>query len=179
MATVLAPPPSVATPQPFSGREFRAALGAFATGVTVIASRGAAGPYGMTANAFASVSLDPPLVLVCVIRGARGSETIQANGVFAVSVLALEQEALSRHFASKDRPRGAATFAGVCCREEVTGAPILEGSAAWLDCRLAAAHEAGDHLIFVGEVLALGCDPDAEPLLFHAGRYAALCRDET
>src|SRR5512132_1689779 len=88
----------------FSAAELRGVLGAFATGVTVITTRGPDHLYGMTANAFSSVSLDPPLVLICVISGTEGQRVISANGVFAVNVLCAEQEALSRYFAARDRP---------------------------------------------------------------------------
>jgi flavin reductase (DIM6/NTAB) family NADH-FMN oxidoreductase RutF len=155
----------------FSTREFRDALGCFATGVTVITTRGAEHPYGMTANAFSSVSLEPPLVLVCVRDGTEGSESLQRNGVFAVNVLSAAQEELSRYFASHDRPRGWETFEGVPHRSVETGSPVLDGIAAYFDCRLVAAHPAGDHIIFIGEVLALGADAAMQPLLFHHGRY--------
>lgn len=155
----------------FSGQDFRQTLAAFATGVTVVTTRGAEEAYGMTATAFSSVSLDPPLVLVCVIDGTFGSETIQRNGIFAVNVLGAEQEEISRYFAWKDRPRGRDAFAEISHRHAVTGSPIIDDVPAFLDCRLEAAHQAGDHIIFVGEVLALGIDPDVAPLLFHHSRY--------
>jgi flavin reductase (DIM6/NTAB) family NADH-FMN oxidoreductase RutF len=158
----------------FTGRDFRNTLGGFATGVTVITTRGEDNAYGMTASAFSSVSLDPPLILVCIGLSAAGSEMIRGNGVFAVNILGAEQEPLSRFFASKDRPRGRDAFRGVPHREEVTGAPILEGVAGFVDCRVHAEHEAGDHLVFIGEVVALGYDPDARPLLFHGGAYRVL-----
>jgi flavin reductase len=158
----------------FGSRVLRYTLGAFATGVTVITTRGEHEPYGMTANAFSSVSLDPPLVLVCVVSGTSGSEALAHNGLFAVNILTEAQEPLSRFFASRDRPRGPRAFAQVPHRAGVTGAPILEGVAGYLDCRLHTAHEAGDHVIFLGEVMDLGRDPDARPLLFYGGRYAHL-----
>src|ERR671930_1496498 len=96
--------------QEFSGADFRQALGAFATGVTVITTRGEDHLFGMTANAFSSVSLDPPLVLICVISGTFGAETIERNGVFAVNILGSDHEPVSRYFSSKDRPRGAEAF---------------------------------------------------------------------
>lgn len=161
-------------PSGFGGAEFRSALGAFATGVTVITTRGPDHVYGMTANAFSSLSLDPPLVLTCVISATEGERNIRANGIFAVNVLSDRQEPISRYFASKDRPRGLGAFAEVPFQEAVTGAPILTGIAAYLDCRVADAHDAGDHVIFIGEVLDLGVYPDARPLLFHGGRYASL-----
>lgn len=155
----------------FSTREFRDTLGCFATGVTVITTRGAEHPYGMTANAFSSVSLEPPLVLVCVMDGTEGSDSLQRNGVFAVNVLGANQEQLSRYFASRDRPRGWQTFEGIAHRRVETGSPVIEGVAAYFDCRLVAAHPAGDHIVFIGEVLALGADRAVQPLLFHHGRY--------
>ena len=92
--------------QTFSSKEFRATVGAFATGVTVVTTRGEEHAYGMTVNAFSSVSLDPPLILVCMISPSEGAETSARNGVFAVNILSQEQEPLSRYFASRDRPRG-------------------------------------------------------------------------
>jgi flavin reductase len=165
----------------FGGAEFRSAVGAFATGVTVITTRGEpdvdTDVYGMTANAFSSVSLDPPLVLVCVVSGTVGAETIARNGVFAVNVLGNDQEQISRFFSSRDRPYGQAAFSELPHFSAVTGSPILERSAAYLDCWVTAQHEAGDHVIFIGEVVALGVDPALRPLVFHGGSYAALHED--
>lgn len=157
--------------QAFNSKEFRGALGTFATGVTVVTSQGPEHAYGMTANAFSSVSLDPPLILICVISGTAGARTIAANGVFAVNILSAAQEPLSRYFASRDRPRGHEAFASIAHRRAVTGSPILDGVAAYLDCRLVQSHQAGDHEIFIGGVLGLGVDTTVEPLLFHGGRY--------
>src|SRR3954447_20246568 len=97
---------AAATAQAFTSADFRSALGSFATGVTVITTRGEEHAYGMTANAFSSVSLDPPLVLVCATRGAEGSEHIEPTRCFAVNILGADHEPLSRYFSSKDRPRG-------------------------------------------------------------------------
>src|SRR5437773_1202712 len=124
----------MATQQAFSTRDFRSTLGAFATGITVVTTQGPDHAYGLTANAFTSVSLDPPLVLVCVANGTRGSESIQQNGVFAVNILGADQEPYSRFFASRDRPRGYEAFSQVPHRTEITGSPILEGVAGYLDC---------------------------------------------
>jgi flavin reductase (DIM6/NTAB) family NADH-FMN oxidoreductase RutF len=161
----------------FSGDDFRRALGGFATGVTVITTHGEADAHGMTATAFSSVSLDPPLVLICVISGTRGAETIEQNGVFAVNILGADQEPISRYFASRDRPGGRAGFAPVPHRTAVTRSPVLHGAACVLDCRLVDSHEAGDHIIFIGEVVALGVNPDVPPLLFHHSRYRTLRED--
>ncbi len=160
--------------QTFSAKEFRSTVGAFATGVTVVTTRGEEHAYGMTANAFSSLSLDPPLILVCVINPSDGAEHIMRNGVFAVNILSVEQEPMSRYFASRDRPKGRDAFAEVPHRFAASGSPILEGSAAFLDCRLHTTHEAGDHLIFIGEVLELEVEDGREPLLFHGGGYRLL-----
>jgi flavin reductase len=168
----------VATETGFSSTDFRNALGCFATGVTVITSRGDEDDaFGMTANAFSSLSLDPPLVLVCVISGTAGADMIERNRAFAVNILGSHQEPISRYFSWKDRPRGSAAFSEIPHRTAATGCPLLKGAAAYLDCRLADAHESGDHVIFIGEVLALGIEPDVRPLLFHGGRYCKVARD--
>lgn len=149
----------------------RAALRAFTTGVTVVTSAGDEPPCGVTANSFASVSLVPPLVLVCLGAASSAARTIARNGVFAVSVLSADQEPLARRFASPARPRGCAAFRGVPHRAESTGAPVLDGVACWLDCRLGGMHAGGDHVIVIGEVVGFDCDPCREPLVFHGGRY--------
>jgi flavin reductase (DIM6/NTAB) family NADH-FMN oxidoreductase RutF len=155
----------------FTSKDFRATVGSFATGVTVVTTRGEEHAYGMTANAFSSLSLDPPLVLVCVISQSEGSDHIKRNRCFAVNVLAEQQEPISRYFASRDRPRGRDAFSEVSHRIGVTGSPILDGVIGYLDCRLHAEHDAGDHEIFIGEVLELGFEADGKPLVFHGGSY--------
>jgi flavin reductase len=155
----------------FTSKDFRATVGAFPTGVTVVTTRGEEHAYGMTANAFSSVSLDPPLVLVCVMSHSEGSEHIERNNCFAVNVLHAEQEPLSRYFASRDRPRGRDAFREVPHRLGASGSPLLDGAIAHLDCRLHASHDAGDHQIFIGEVLEIAYDPEGTPLVFHAGQY--------
>jgi flavin reductase (DIM6/NTAB) family NADH-FMN oxidoreductase RutF len=125
----------------------------------------------MTANAFSSVSLDPPLILVCVISGTTGAEVIEQNQRFAVNILGSHQEPISRYFASKDRPRGLEAFDEIPHSTAVTGSPVIDGAAGYLDCRLHAAHDAGDHVIFIGEVLAIAHEPDVDPLVYHGGRY--------
>ena len=140
----------------------------------MITTRGESHDYGMTATAFSSVSLDPPLILVCVQTNVQGAEVIPANGVFAVNILSVEQEAISNYFASKDRPRGQDAFKEIPHRELASGAPVINEVAAFCDCRLVASHEEGDHLIFIGEVLAVGVEDDLEPLIFHGGGYRVL-----
>lgn len=150
---------------------FRGALRTLATGVTVVTSAGDEWPCGVTANAFTPVSLVPPLVLVCLSTTSSSAQTITRNRVFAINVLSADQEWLARRFASPTRPRGLAAFRDLPHRTGSTGAPILDGVACWLDCRLTAMHVAGDHNIAIGEVVGFDGDQSREPLVFHAGRY--------
>jgi flavin reductase (DIM6/NTAB) family NADH-FMN oxidoreductase RutF len=154
---------------------FRSAMGAFATGVTVVAVRDRdGGMYGMTVNSFASVSLDPPLVLVCLADAGRGQELVRAAGVFSVNVLAESQRDLSRWFADRRRPTDTSMFDGVPLTTGVTGCPLLDEAAATFDCRVHRIVPAGDHVIVLGEVLALTHDPASAPLVFHGGGYGSL-----
>ena len=140
----------------------------------MITTAGEGHAYGMTATAFSSVSLDPPLVLVCLAKTTEGSQRISENGIFAVNVLAAHQEPISRYFASKERPRGRDAFREIPHRLEVTGAPVIAEAASFVDCMVHAAHDAGDHVIFIGEVVALGVDPEVSPLIFHGSGYRFL-----
>ena len=155
---------------------FRRTLGAFATGVTVVTTTVDDVLHGMTANAFASVSLDPLLVLVCVDRTASMHELLPRSKVFAVTVLSAAQAELSVWFASSRRPRGHGQFAGIGWRPApVTGCPVLSEGLAYVDCRLVATYDGGDHSIFVGEVVDLGSlTPGAEPLIWYGGGYHRL-----
>lgn len=147
---------------------FRRVLGHFVTGVTVITTRDAAGqPAGLTANAFASVSLDPPLVLVCVHRASDTHDLIAQSRAFAVNVLSAAQESVARRFAEEEKER---RFEDVPWREESTGAPVFDDVLAWLDCRLHARTDGGDHTIYIGRVVAGGVGTGA-PLLFYRGGY--------
>ncbi len=147
--------------------EFRRSMGHWTTGVAVVGTRRGERPWGLTANAFASVSLDPPLVLVCVDLGADTHDPLRDTGLFAVSILAADQERLARRFAASEVED---KFEGVAWRTETTGAPVLEDAVAWLDCRLWAQYPAGDHTIFVGQVLA-GDAAERPPLLYFRGGY--------
>lgn len=154
---------------------FRTAMGAFATGVTVVTVRTPDGElYGMTVNAFTSVSLDPPLVLVCLAAPGRGQELIARAGVFSVNVLAESQQDVSRWFAGRRRPDDASMFDGIAVGTGVTGCPVLVEAAASLDCRVDRVVAAGDHVIVIGEVAALRHVPEVEPLVFHNGGYRSL-----
>jgi flavin reductase len=155
-----------------SGRTaLRSVLGRFATGVTVVAA-GRVAPCGMTANAFTSVSLDPPLVLVCVDRSAAIYNTVLAAGSFSVSMLSARQEHVARYFADHSRPRGPEEFSSVeWSPGPATGAPILHGALAWLDCTLVNSYDGGDHEIFIGSVQASGFEPAEEALVFFCGDF--------
>ena len=156
-------------------RAFRAALGSFPTGVTVVTVASDDGTvHGMTVNSFSSVSLDPMLVLVCLRQTSRGVGLIERAGAFAVNVLSAGQQAISRWFADRHRPPGSVMFDGVPFELCVTGCPVLAGATASFDCRLRQSHHAGDHVIVLGEVVALVHRPQLEPLIFHAGTYKSL-----
>ncbi|WP_433042320.1 flavin reductase family protein [Dactylosporangium sp. CS-033363] len=156
-------------------RVLRTTFGAFATGVTVVTVGGAA-PHGMTANSFTSVSLDPPLVSVCVERQAIMHASLTDAGVFGVSVLSARQEAVARHFANRHRPLGRQQFDAVdWLPGERTGAPLIAGSLAHFECRVWRRYDGGDHTIFLGELLAAGGSvAPGDALLFLAGRFHAL-----
>lgn len=159
------------TPPDGDQRAMRNVLGRFATGITVVTTAGTT-THGMTANSFNSVSLEPPLVLVCVGREALMHEALMSNGVFAVSVLGSEQERVARHFSSRGRPAGAAQFAEVdWAPGPASGAPLLAGALAWLECELDQVYEGGDHSIFLGRVLGLGSGTDSRALLFYGGAF--------
>lgn len=150
--------------------EFRTALRSFATGVTVVTTRDREGlPSGLTASAFTSVSLDPPLVLICVDHGATAHPDFRERGWFAVNILRREQEALSRRFAVS----GGDKFRGVACHEGRTGLPLLDGALATLECRIVEAHEAGDHTIFIAQVEAASVT-EGRPLVYFHGNYQGL-----
>lgn len=159
-----------------SARDLRLAAGRFATGVTVVTTVVDGVPHAMTANSFVSVSLDPVLVLVSVDRGSRWYDAVVDGGVFGVSVLSAAQEHLSRWFADRSRPADEAQFTGVSTREGVeTGVPLIDGALATFECRVAELHDAGDHSLVLGEVLAVEEAPrGADPLVFFEGGYHAL-----
>jgi flavin reductase (DIM6/NTAB) family NADH-FMN oxidoreductase RutF len=158
------------TGQEATGRVLRTVMAEFATGVTVLTTRGAVA-HGMTANAFTSLSLDPPMVLCCVSRTARMHDAILETRNFGVSVLSVDQEAVARYFAAKQRPSGMAQFERVdWFPGRHTGVPLLTGSLAWLECSLASVHDGGDHSIFVGTVLG-AARGEGRPLVFFGGGF--------
>jgi len=154
---------------------FRKAMGSFPTGVTVVTvASGDGNMHGVTVNSFSSVSLDPMLVLVCLNETSRALGLIERAGAFAVNVLSAGQEDVSRWFADRHRPAGPAMFDGVPLEPGASGSPVLADAAASFDCRLRQSYRAGDHLIVLGEVVALAHRPELEPLIFHAGTHKSL-----
>ena len=154
------------------GSEFRRVLGYYPTGVTVITAVDDAGPTGMAIGSFVSVSLDPPLVAFLPQLSSDTWERMKPAGNFCVNVLGDDQQDLCGVFAGSEADK----FAGVGWRSEATGAPVIAGSIAWIDCELHAIHDGGDHDIVIGAVKALGSDADLvseprSPLLFCQGGY--------
>jgi flavin reductase (DIM6/NTAB) family NADH-FMN oxidoreductase RutF len=158
---------------PLDALTYRAVVGRFATGVTVVSARVADGVRLMTVSSFTSVSLDPLLVLFCVDNSARFYETVMAAGQWGVSILAADQEHLSRLFATRANPMRELTVphrAG-----PMTGAPLLDGAVAHLECRTVAHYPGGDHTILLGSVLAAeAVNERIGPLLYHRGGYGFL-----
>lgn len=176
MLPLLAPPfvnpslprPTLALPPSFSTREFRDALGMFATGVTIVTARTATGDLvGLTASSFNSVSLAPPLVLWSLSHGASTLPTFADGSHYAIHVLAADQKALAERFAT----RGIDRWAGLETRPGISGAPLLAGAAATFECFNRSQYKEGDHTIFVGEVERCEHREGASPLLYHGGKF--------
>lgn len=156
----------------FNPQDFRAALGTFTTGVTIITTRAADGePIGITANSFNSVSLNPPLVLWSLAKNARSREAFANAKHWNVHVLSAAQEALSGRFARQGEDK----FSGLELDEGISKAPLLNGCTARFQCRTAFSYDGGDHIIFVGEVLAYDRS-ELPPLVFQSGQYALAAR---
>jgi 3-hydroxy-9,10-secoandrosta-1,3,5(10)-triene-9,17-dione monooxygenase reductase component len=147
---------------------FRETMGRFATGVCIVTAFSEHGPAGLTTNAVTSLSLEPPLVLVCFDNASRTLPIVLEAGRFAVNVLRSDQRDLAETFASKDL-MPAEKFAAVTHTVE-DGVPVLDGALAWLACDLQATHPGGDHTIGIGAVTDLDAD-EGEPLLFYGGAY--------
>jgi flavin reductase (DIM6/NTAB) family NADH-FMN oxidoreductase RutF len=156
-----------------SADEFRAAMGSWPSGVTIITSRHGDQIHGMTVSDFSGVSLDPPLALVCAAKTSVTTAVIEQGRCFGVNVLRADQSALSNKFASKkDEFR---RFEGVETFQAKTGAPLLSGALVNLDCRVVAIHDAGDHVLCVGEIEETRVS-DGDPLLFFRGGYGHFAR---
>jgi flavin reductase (DIM6/NTAB) family NADH-FMN oxidoreductase RutF len=155
---------------PVNNGEFRGALGRFASSVSVVTSKGKDGELrGITVSAFSSLSLNPPLILICIDNRSSLIEHLVEGCAFAVNILGEEQETLSRRFASKEPNR----FEGIGYREGVSGAPLLDNALAALECKVVHNYGGGDHTIVVGEVDATAFT-DSKPLLYFRGGYAKL-----
>jgi len=152
------------------GGTFRRVLGHFPTGVALVTAMTPSGPTGIAVNSFTSVSLDPPLVLFCVANSSSTWPALRQAGVFSVNVLGEDDADICRRFAQ----RGIDRFAGMPYHLGATGAPVLNGVAAHLDCWRYAVHDGGDHAIVLGRVAHLDADEAVRPLVFHGGHYCAL-----
>lgn len=174
-------------PQPRSSKpgtqvtpeELRATMGRLATGVCVVTTVVDGEDVAMTANSVTSVSLDPPLVLVCVARTARFHSAITASRHWGLSILGGDSVDASTHFSRSGRPPNRQLEAVAHHRGEVTGVALIDGSCAYLECRTEAVHPAGDHSVVIGRVLVTARGPDpVHPLLFHRGSYRWLREDD-
>ena len=160
--------PALALPPSFSSREFRDALGMFATGVTIVTARSPVGDLvGLTASSFNSVSLQPPLVLWSLSHAASSLAAFADGSHYAIHVLAADQKDLAERFAT----RGIDRWAGLSHHPGISGAPLLAGAAATFECFNRSQYREGDHTIFVGEVERCEHRPGAAPLLYHGGKF--------
>ncbi len=155
--------------------EFRYALGHYASGITVVTSHHAGYNHGTTVSAFCSLSLNPPLVLICIDHLSRSHDLIITSSVFGVNILAEQDEWISRHFARRDQ----AKFADVAHYMGQLGVPLLENALATLECRLVSHYSEGDHSIFIGEVLTTSVAQDKQPLIHFQGSYNRLASHVT
>lgn len=162
------PPAQPASAAPFTQEDYRAALGQFTTGVTIVTACTPDGRLlGMTANSFNSVSLTPPLVLWSLSTQSSSMPGFRSATHYAINVLAADQRLLAERFSRKGIDR----FEGVAWRAGLTGAPVIDGAVAVFECRNRSQHEEGDHLIFVGEVAHCRRRVGAAPLVYHGGRF--------
>lgn len=160
--------PTPALSAPFTPEDYRAALGQFVTGVTIVTARAADGRLlGLTANSFNSVSLTPPLVLWSLSGQSSSMAGFLSATHYAINVLAADQRGLAERFASKIADR----FEGVAWRAGLTGAPVFDGAVAVFECAHRSQHREGDHVIFVGQVAHCHRRVGAAPLVFHGGRF--------
>ncbi len=151
-------------------QELRRVMGHFATGVTVITTMDKAGtPFGLTANAFTSLSLNPPLVLICIDKTVQCYSCFEESKVFAVNVLSEDQEELSRRFATK----GIEKFSGIKWHRSEVGVALLDGAISTIECKVVHGYDGGDHTIYLGEIVRARCSGD-RPLIFFKGQYHRL-----
>lgn len=152
---------------------FKEVMAHWATGVTVVTTLVAGQPVGITVSSFASVSLEPPQILICINKRLQSNESILQNGFFAVNILGATQQEWGLIFAGM-QPTVADRFAGIAWETAETGAPILPGVLGWFDCRVHHAYDGGDHTIFVGDVLASGAQREGTPLLYYNRNWRQL-----
>lgn len=164
-----------APPGPVPAAVMREVLGHFVSGIVVVTAAGPTGPAGFTCQSFASLSLEPPLVSFAAARTSTTWPRIRDAGAFCVNVLAADHQELSVGFARS----GLDKFAGVPWRPAPSGAPVLEGVSAWIDCTLWNEYDGGDHTVVVGLVQDLGASPERLPLLYYRGRYGVTADPET
>jgi flavin reductase len=160
------------------GPSLRAMMGRFATGVTVVAARHGPLLAGMTANAIASISLDPPLLMASINRESETHVAIVGSHSFAISVLGAGQLAIAECFALPTTAAKLQRFCDAPWHEAETGSPIVDGAIAYFDCRLSESHPAGTHTLFIGEIVAAGYDESGEPLLWYGSRYRRMAAPE-
>lgn len=173
MHALTADRPATSLPAENDTRALRSALGAFATGVTIVTTCVAGERAGVTVNSFSSVSLEPPLVLWSLALTSRSLTLFERAEHFAINVLGDDQGEIARSFAERDRDR----FAAVETTPGLGGAPLLAGAIATFQCRRVERHRGGDHVIYLGRVDAFGARPEAAPLLFYRGRMRRLARE--
>lgn len=164
--------PMKTAPDPFDARTFRHTLGQFATGVIVITTESDGQTHGMTANAFMSGSMSPPLIIVSVDKRAHMHALLQAGNRFSISILASDQEALSRHFSGQSQNIDIHFT-------RLDDQPVIEGALAWISTRTEHRYDCGDHTLFVGHVTALHHHHGRKALGFHQGAYAGIIPLET
>ena len=153
-----------------SESDFKDALATWASGVSVVTAADGDLVYGLTVSSFSSLSLDPPLVLVCLVNSNRLPSMIREAGSFAVSILDRKQEQASNSFASRGR-EPSSDLAAMGCRRTDSGAPVVDGAMGWLVCSLHDSIAQGDHTIFVGRVVEASANPEGEPLLYFRRAY--------
>ncbi len=154
--------------------QFRKIMSRFATGVTIVTSRSEDEIHGMTCNAFCSISMTPPTVIVCLSKNTRTERLIEKSQVFAVNILSDSQTTLSDRFAGRDKEFDENRFDGFAWKTAITGAPIFEGNLASLDCKLMNLFDGMSHTIYQGEVVAAEVNEDLRPIIFYQSRYMGL-----
>jgi flavin reductase (DIM6/NTAB) family NADH-FMN oxidoreductase RutF len=163
----------------FDSAQFRKVVSRFVTGITVVTTRLGDEVHGMTANAFCSVTLTPPSILVCLARSSRTAALVEQSRIFAVNILSERQTLHSDRFAGRHKEKEENRFEEIEWTTAVTGAPILAGSLAFLDCKLTNVFDGHSHLLCLGEVVAADTDEALPPLIYHQSRYLTLDHTKT